>query len=97
MAETKVTQYELGSNIISAIGLAATYVVAVPSQPLADQKLIYRFKDNGTARTITWNAIFRAVGATLPVTTVINKTTYVGCVYNAVDSKWDVIAVSQEA
>ena len=40
---------------------------------------------------------YRAVGVTLPTTTVINKTLYLGLVYNATDTKWDVIGVAQEA
>ena len=65
--------------------------------PTNGQMLLYRIKDNGTARTIAWNAIFRAIGVTLPTTTVISKTLYVGTVYNSADTKWDVIAVGLEA
>lgn len=81
---------------VTALAVAAT--IAAPSGSPADgQKLLLRFKDNGTARALTWNSIYRAVGVTLPTTTVISKTVYVGCVYNAADSKWDVVAVAQEA
>lgn len=77
---------------------AANMTVGAPSGSPGDgQKFIFRFKDNGTARTIAWNAIFRAVGVSLPATTVISKTLYVGCIYNSADSKWDVVAVGLEA
>lgn len=77
--------------------LAAAATVAAPSgTPANGQRLVYRIKDNGTARDLDWNAIFRAVGVELPDTTVISKTLYVGCIYNAADSKWDVVAVAQE-
>jgi len=46
---------------------------------------------------LTYNVIFRAMGVTLPTTTVISKTLYLGCRYNVADTKWDVIAVGQEA
>ena len=46
---------------------------------------------------LTWNAIYRAVGTTLPVSTTATKTIYVGCIYNAADTKWDVVAVSTQA
>jgi hypothetical protein len=59
--------------------------------------LFLRFKDAGVAKTITWNAIFRAVGVTLPTTTVANKTHYVYAKYNVADTKWDVLDVKQEA
>lgn len=60
------------------------------------RRLIIRIKDNGTARGITFNAIFRAIGVTLPTTTTINKTLYIGLVYNSADTKWDVIALKEE-
>lgn len=83
---------------LNLLGHAANFVLAAPTgTPTDGQKLLYRLKDNGTARTIGWNAIFRAVGVTLPTTTVINKTIYVGMIYNSAATKWDVIAVSQEA
>lgn len=77
---------------------AAALTIASPTgTPIQGQKLIFRIKDNGTARGITWNAIFRIIGTTLPTTTVINKTTYVGCIYNSTDTKWDVVVVNTEA
>jgi len=65
--------------------------------PTNGQKLIIRLKDAGTAKALTWNSVFRAIGVTLPTTTVANKTHYVGCVYNSAATKWDVLAVSVEA
>lgn len=63
---------------------------------LDGMKIMLRIKDNGTSRTLTWNAIFRAIGVTLPTTTTISKTLYVGCIYNSTDTKWDVIAATEE-
>lgn len=78
--------------------LAGNLTVNAPSgTPTQGQQLMIRIKDNNSARTITWNSIFRAIGVTLPTTTVANKTVYVGCMYNTTDTKWDVIAVGQEA
>jgi len=59
-------------------------------------KLLFRFLDNGTARTITWNSVYVDANASKPTSTVATKTTYVGMVYNAGLSRWDVIAVIQE-
>ncbi len=68
--------------------------------PTNGQTMIFRIKDNGTARTLTWTTgttnSFRVVGTTLPTTTVANKTVYVGCIYNSTDSRWDVVMVTQE-
>lgn len=65
--------------------------------PITGRKLIFRIKDDGTTRALTWGTSFRAIGVTLPAATVANKTLYVGVIYNATDSKWDVVAVAQEA
>jgi hypothetical protein len=69
--------------------------------PVNAQKIIFRFLDNGTARALTWTTgsskSFRAVGITLPTTTTINKTTYVGCIYNTAADRWDAVATVTEA
>jgi len=70
--------------------------------PTDGQKTIFRLKDNGTApRALTWTTgsskAFRAVGITLPTTTVINKVTYVGCIYNSNADRWDAVATGTEA
>lgn len=59
--------------------------------------IVIRIKDNGTARTIAYGSQYRGVGLTLPATTVINKTLYLGMIYNSADTKWDVVSVAQEA
>lgn len=81
---------------VTALAQAAT--IAAPSgTPTNGQKLIIRLLDNGTARALTWNAIYAVIGTTLPTTTVLSKYTYVGCVYNSASSKWDVLAVTTQA
>lgn len=76
---------------------AAGLTLAAPSgTPVNGQKLLIRIKDNGTSRSITWNAIYRSVVGTLPTATTISKTHYVGFVYNSADSKWDCLAAGVE-
>ena len=69
--------------------------------PTGGRKAVFRFKDAGTTKTITWTTsgagAFRAIGITLPIATTANKTTYVGCIYNATDSFWDAVATTTEA
>lgn len=65
--------------------------------PVQGQSLVIRIKDNGTARALTWNAVFRAMGTALPSTTVLSKTLYLGFFYNSTDTKWDLVASAQEA
>jgi len=77
---------------------AAAAAFAAPSgTPTEGQPMIIRIKDNGTARALTWDGIYRAIGVTLPTTTVLSKTMYIGMVYNNTDTKWDVLGVAQEA
>lgn len=64
---------------------------AIPNAPM-----IIRIKDNGTARTISYGTQYRAIGVTLPTTTVISKTIYLGLIYNATETKWDVVGVNSE-
>lgn len=81
----------------SVTALAEDLDVAAPvGTPVNGQKLLFRIKDDGTARTLTWNSIFREIGAYLPAATTASKTVYVGCIYNATDTKWDVVAVTTE-
>jgi hypothetical protein len=81
--------------------LAAAVTISAPSgTPTNGQKLTLRIVDNGTARALTWTTTsggYRVIGTTLPTTTVISKTVYIGCIYNSTDVFWDVVAVAQQA
>lgn len=82
------------TDILTVTAQAATATFAAPSgTAMNGKKLIIRIKDNGTARTLNWNAIYRGGGdIALPSTTVLSKTMYLGFVYNSADTKWDLIA-----
>lgn len=82
----KITAQAAGLTLANPTG------TAVPGWGMA-----IRIKDNGTARSITYGTQYRAIGVTLPTTTVVSKTLYLGMIYNADDTKWDVVAVAQEA
>ena len=85
-------------DFVTITAQAAGLTVAAPSgTPVQGQAAIYRIKDNGTARSITFNAIFRAIGVTLPTTTTLSKTLYVSTMYNSTDTKWDVLGIALEA
>ena len=84
------------TGVLTAMA-SATTIASPTGTPVQGQNLIFRFKDNGTARALTWNAIFRAIGITLPTTTTANKLLYVGCKYNSTDTKWDVVSLQEEA
>jgi hypothetical protein len=81
---------------ITALATAAT-IQAPSGTPTDGQKLTIRILDNGTGQTLTWDAIYQVIGTTLPTTTVANKYVYVGCIFNAQDTTWDVVSVAQQA
>jgi len=86
------------SDFATITAQAEGLTIAAPTgSPVEGQKLIIRIKDDGSARAITFNAIFRALGVTLPTTTVSSKIIYLGLVYNSTDTKWDVVATKTEA
>jgi hypothetical protein len=86
------------ADIYAYTALAAALTINAPTgTPVDGERIRYRFKDNGTARALTWNATFRIVGTTLPTTTVISKVVYVDTIYNAAETVWDVIDVKQQA
>ena len=86
------------SDVYAFTALAAGLTINAPNgTPLDGDKLIFRLLDNGTSRALTWNATYTVIGVTLPTATTISKTTYVGCIYNANNTRWDVIAVTTQA
>jgi hypothetical protein len=86
------------SDVYAYTALAAPLTIAAPiGTPLDGDKLIFRLLDNGTSRALTWNGTYTVIGVTLPAATTISKTTYVGCIYNANNTRWDVIAVTTQA
>lgn len=58
--------------------------------------MIIRIKDNGTARALTYDTQYRAVGTILPSTTILGKTLYLAGKWNAAATKLDILAVQQE-
>jgi hypothetical protein len=85
-------------DIYAFTALAAGLTINAPTgTPVDGNKLIFRILDNGTSRSLTWNATYTPVGFALPSATTINKTTYVGCIYNANNTRWDVVAVTTQA
>lgn len=105
-APVRVVNVVSSSSITPNVDITDLYVVtslaanttfnAPTGTPTDGQKLMIRIKDNGTARTLSWNAIYRVIGLTLPNTTIATKTLYIGTVYNSADIKWDILAVAQE-
>jgi uncharacterized protein (DUF1330 family) len=86
------------NDIVTITAQAAALALANPTGTWDEgQSLIIRIKDNATARAITYGTDYRAIGVTLPTTTVLSKTTYLGIIYNSTDTKWDVVGVTTQA
>lgn len=88
------------SDIFTISALAVAAAVAAPTgTPVNGQTLVIRIKDNGTARALTWNAIYVAGGFALPSTTVISKLTTLGFYYDTDNAlnKWCLVGYAQEA
>jgi hypothetical protein len=81
------------SNDFDVTALATNPTFAAPSgTPINGNMLTIRIKDDGTPRTLAFNAIYRAGAIPLPTTTIANKTMFIGFKYNSASSTWDLIA-----
>lgn len=80
---------------ITALSTAIT-AVTMSGTPVNFQKILFRIKDDGTARAITWGSSFQAMGSALPTTTVISKVLTTGFIYDTVTTKWGCVASAQE-
>jgi hypothetical protein len=83
---------------ITALAEAATSMTSgLTGTPSNGEMLLYRIKDNGTARAITWGASIVAMGAALPTTTDLSKVLHVLFVWDSVTSKCGCISTAYEA
>jgi hypothetical protein len=86
------------NDLVIITAQAAALTLANPTGTFVEgQSLMIRIKDNGTARAITFGADYRAIEITLPTTTVISKTMYLGIIYNSTDGKFDILGLNQQA
>jgi len=93
-----VTPNADSNDLVIITAQAVDLLLANPTgTPTQGQGLIIRIKDNNTAHLISFDTLYRAIGVVLPTTTVIGKTLYIALIYNATDTKWDVIGIKQQA
>jgi hypothetical protein len=82
-----------GLITVTALSSALNFVNPTGT-PGSGQRLTIRIKDNGVARTLTWESTYRAgLDLALPNSTSAGKTMYLGFIWNSVDSKLDLIAL----
>jgi len=73
------------ANIWQRTALSDTCVIGAPTgTPVLGEVLVFMLKDNGTPRTLTWNAAFTTVpmSAALPTATTISKQLLVTCQFD---------------
>lgn len=92
-----VTPTNLNDEVIITAQAVGLTLANPTGSSVEGQSMIIRIKDNGVAQTIGYGTEYRAIGVTLPTTTVISKTLYLGLIRNATDSTWDVIGYSIQA
>jgi hypothetical protein len=97
VASTSSLTIAAGVTQQNITALAVEMTINAPAgTPVDSQKLIIRIKDNGTARTLIWNAIWRNLTGPHITTTTPTKTLYFGAVYNADNLTWDITAIGME-
>ena len=80
---------------LTAIANATT--ISTTGTLVSGKARLIRLKDAGVAKGLTWDGAFRAIGVTLPTTTVAGKTHYIVTIDNTDDSKVDVVDVRTQA
>lgn len=98
VASSAIVTPTFSNDQVNITAQAAGLTLANPTGTAVDGwGIAIRIKDNGTPRSLSYGSQYRAIGVTLPTTTVISKTLYLGMVFNNAYTKWDVVAVAQEA
>lgn len=95
-------------DVYAATAQSGAFTISADAgTPTDGQRMLFRFRDNGTSRTITWTgavskafipctAGFTVSGSNWTIATTISKTLYVLAIYNAATSRWDLVAVTEE-
>ena len=83
-------------NTFVSTQVGGTLTVNAPSgTPTDGQKLVLRLKSTN-AQTYSFNATYAfSTTVTAPTTLAAGKTDYIGLMWNATNTKWDVVAVDQ--
>lgn len=84
----------LTTDISIVTSLNASLTLGAPTgTPLEGQSLMFRIRDDGTARTLAYNGTYRApTELPFPAATVPGKWTYLGFIYCGWDGRWDLVA-----
>lgn len=83
-------------TVMNMTGTSGTITIAAPTgTPTDGQKLILRLKTTNI-QTYSFNATYAfSTTVTAPTATTATKTDYIGLIWDATNTKWDVVAVDQ--
>ena len=94
---TPALDASLGTTFI--LSAAGDRTIAIPTNPTSGQKIIIQHFASGGARTLSLNTGIGGFRFGSDITalsaTASGKTDYIGAIYNAADSRWDVVAYSK--
>lgn len=83
------------TDVHAVSALAANLTINAPTgTPVDGQQLRIRIRDNGTSRTLSWNAAYSAVSSELWAATLINKSMIWTFLWSAATSKWEVASAN---
>lgn len=90
-----IDQYDL--VVVSALAENLTIANPSPITTLVEgQRLVIRVKDDGTSMDLSFGNKYRGLAAVLPAETTVDKTMYMGFIYNSTDDKWDLLAYANQ-
>jgi hypothetical protein len=83
------------TDVHAVSALAANLTINAPTgTPVDGQQLRIRIRDNGTSRTLTWNAAYSAMSSELWAATLINKSMIWTFIWSVATSKWEVASAN---
>lgn len=84
---------------VFTLSAAGNRTIAVPSNPTAGQKIIIRHEASGGARTLALNTGANGFRFGTDITALTETGSglvdWIGCIWNDLDSKWDVVAYAK--
>lgn len=86
------------TDLVDITALAVAASIEAPSgEPQNGARLMFRIKDAGTSRSLSWAGAYASGGLPLPSATVPGKTMHLGFLFNSNTAKWALIASLTEA
>jgi len=94
VSNTASTDASLSSTF--TLTLTGNTTLATPTNGFSGQRILYQLKQDGTgSKLLTLSSGFRSGPITVTLSTASNTTDYLGVIYNAIDDKWDVLALNK--